>query len=53
MAVQGLCCCSGFSLVGASRIYSACGAQASRWGDFSWGAWAVGLRASVVVALGF
>ena len=42
----------GFSLVAESGATLRCGAQASHCGGFSCGAWALGTRASVVVAHG-
>ena len=42
LAVLGLRCCSGFSLVAVSRSYSGCHVPASYCSGFSCGAWALG-----------
>ena len=52
LAVLGLCCCAGFSLVVASGGYSGCGAQGSCGGFPGCGAQALGTRAAVVAAPG-
>ena len=53
LAVLGLRCCARAFLVAARGGYSSCGAQASHCSGFSrCGAWALGTRASVVVARG-
>lgn len=51
MVVVGLCCCEQFfSSCGERRLLSNRGAWASHPGGFSCGAYALGTRASVVVA---
>ena len=53
LAVLGLHCCEGFSLVAVIEGYSGCSAQASRWGGFSYfGAPTLGTQASVVFERG-
>ena len=54
LTALGLCCCAwAFSSCGEPGAALHCGAQASHRGGFSCcGAWALGARASVVVACG-
>lgn len=54
LAMLSLCCWVGFSLVTGSEATLLCGTWSSPFGIFSCcGAWALGHRASVVVACGF
>lgn len=50
--VLGLCCCAqAFSSCGELGLLSSCGAQAAHCSDFSRGAWALGMPASVGTGL--